>query len=181
MGSLQETFLPASPMVSGKEGHCDPSPPNRAPQSTEAPTVAPTADGTDYVKIIESTVILDHQEAPAWEHVFSEPALKLRLERIFRRCASPNILNKQDGISTHGILLYGRSGTGKTLLAKAIARHSGFTFYNVTMGDMNFMYAGQSERYVRSWKRLGCMADSSIASSRRYSAMPSTTNLPLSS
>lgn len=155
MGSLQGTSLPASPTVSGNEGHCDPPPPNRAPQST----AAPTADGTDYVKIIESTLILDHREAPAWEHVFSDPALKLRLERIFRRCASPNIINKQDGISTHGILLYGRSGTGKTLLAKAIARHSGFTFYNVTMGEMNFMYAGQSERYVRNRKSLGCMAD----------------------
>ena len=104
------------------------------------------ADPTDYVKIIESVIIVDPQEGPAWEHVFADPALKLRLERVFQRCQNPNAVNRRDGISTHGILLYGRSGTGKTLLSKAIARHSGFKLYNVTMGHVNFVYAGQSER-----------------------------------
>lgn len=108
-----------------------------------------TADDMDYVKIIESTVMLDHQEARAWEHVFSDPALKLRLEKTFRLCAIPNILQKQDGISTNGILLYGWSGTGKTLLAKAVARQFASTFYNITMGDIIFRHAGQSERYVK--------------------------------
>lgn len=73
----------------------------------------------------------------------------MRLERIFGLCANPNIIREEDETSTNGVLLYGWSGTGKALLAKEIARIFASTFYNITMGDIIFRYAGQSERYVK--------------------------------
>ncbi len=54
--------------------------------------------------------------------------------------------------STHppkGILLYGLPGTGKTLLAKAVANESGVNFISIKGPQLISRYVGESERGVR--------------------------------
>jgi transitional endoplasmic reticulum ATPase len=50
---------------------------------------------------------------------------------------------------TRGILLYGAPGTGKTLLAKALARQSEANFIAVKGPQLVSMYVGESERAIR--------------------------------
>ena len=48
-----------------------------------------------------------------------------------------------------GIILYGQPGTGKTLLAKAVANESGANFISVKGPELLNRYVGESERGVR--------------------------------
>jgi transitional endoplasmic reticulum ATPase len=48
-----------------------------------------------------------------------------------------------------GILLYGKPGTGKTLLAKAVANESGVNFISIKGPQLINRYVGESERGVR--------------------------------
>jgi transitional endoplasmic reticulum ATPase len=64
----------------------------------------------------------------------------LKYADVFRAC------------NTHpakGILLYGKPGTGKTLLAKAVANESGVNFISIKGPQLINRYVGESERGVR--------------------------------
>jgi len=57
----------------------------------------------------------------------------------------------ESGLKTpRGILLVGRPGTGKTMLAKAIANEAGVPFYALTGGDFQSMWAGVGANRVKA-------------------------------
>lgn len=60
------------------------------------------------------------------------------------------------------ILLYGGSGTGKTLLAKALAHEGGVNFINVQSANVLSRYLGDSERALKDIFRVAKQAAPSI-------------------
>ncbi|MDA2922506.1 CDC48 family AAA ATPase [Patescibacteria group bacterium AH-259-L07] len=61
----------------------------------------------------------------------------------------PFVFDHTHGKQPKGFLLSGKPGTGKTLLAKAMAKESGINFISVTGPDVMNKYPGESERGVQ--------------------------------
>jgi 26S proteasome regulatory subunit T2 len=53
-----------------------------------------------------------------------------------------------------GVILYGEPGTGKTLLAKAVANHTSATFLRVVGSELIQKYLGDGPKMVRELFRV---------------------------
>ena len=66
----------------------------------------------------------------------------------------PDVFKKAGTNPPKGIMLYGKPGTGKTLLAKAVANESGVNFISIKGPQLISRYVGESERGVRETFRM---------------------------
>ena len=85
-----------------------------------------------------------------WEDVGGLEDAKRELREAVEWPLRHAALLQRAGVRTsRGILLYGPTGTGKTLLAKAIASQSGVNFISVKGPALLSKYVGESEKAVR--------------------------------
>jgi transitional endoplasmic reticulum ATPase len=71
------------------------------------------------------------------------------IENIVLPLKNPDLYEKYGIKPPRGLLLYGPPGCGKTLLAKAVAKESGFNFIAVRGPELLSKWVGESERAIR--------------------------------
>ena len=85
-----------------------------------------------------------------WHEVGGLKRIKERLKELIEiPLKKPEILEAMDIAPESGIMLYGPSGTGKTLLAKAIANECGINFIPLEGPEIFGQWLGESEEAIR--------------------------------
>lgn len=93
--------------------------------------------------------MLDSSPGIKWDDIAGlEEAKRVLEEAMVLPLIMPDFFT---GIRTpvKGVLLFGPPGTGKTMLAKAVATECNCTFFNVSSATLASKYRGESERMVR--------------------------------
>ncbi len=74
---------------------------------------------------------------------------KEELQEIVEFLKSPDKFEKLGGKMPHGVLLFGAPGTGKTLLARAVAGEAGVPFFSASASEFVEMFVGVGASRVR--------------------------------
>ncbi len=98
-----------------------------------------------------------------WEDVGGLENIKEELkEAVEWPLKYSEVFKKANTNPPKGILLYGVPGTGKTLMAKAIATESGVNFISVKGPSLISKYVGESERAIREVFKIAKQASPTI-------------------
>ena len=111
------------------------------------------SDFRDAIKDIEPSALREiYVEVPeiAWDEVGGLDEVKDRLkESVEWPLTKPEVFEHFNIKPPRGIVLFGAPGTGKTLLAKAIANEAQANFISIKGPEMISKWVGESERGIR--------------------------------
>jgi cell division protease FtsH len=94
-------------------------------------------------------LMTDSQERVTFEDVAGIDEAKEELEEIIEFLRDPKKFTRLGGRIPKGVLLVGAPGTGKTLLARAIAGEAGVPFFSISGSDFVEMFVGVGASRVR--------------------------------
>jgi len=99
----------------------------------------------------------------SWDEVGGLEEAKSTLKQIIEwPLLYPDLFLKADTTPPKGVLLTGKSGTGKTLLAKAVAHECGVNFISVKGPEMLSKWVGESEKTVREVFKIARLSNPCI-------------------
>ncbi|KAF6154538.1 hypothetical protein GIB67_027811 [Kingdonia uniflora] len=128
--------------------------------STKAPEVVPD---NEFEKRIRPEVIPASEIGVTFADIGALDEIKESLqELVMLPLRRPDLF--QGGLlkPCRGILLFGPPGTGKTMLAKAIANEAGASFINVSMSTITSKWFGEDEKNVRALFTLAAKVSPTI-------------------
>lgn len=105
-------------------------------------------DGEAAKQILNEIVI--QGDVVHWDDIAGlEPAKKALREAVVYPFLRPDLFMGLREPAT-GMLLFGPPGTGKTMLARAVATESKSTFFSISASSLTSKYLGESEKLVRA-------------------------------
>ncbi|PWA61945.1 AAA-type ATPase family protein [Artemisia annua] len=110
------------------------------------------SDGGLDPKLVEmiNSVIVDRSPSVKWEDIAGlEKAKQALLEMVILPTKRKDLFT---GLRrpAKGLLLFGPPGTGKTMLAKAVASESQATFFSISASSLTSKWVGEGEKLVRT-------------------------------
>ncbi|GMJ13595.1 hypothetical protein like AT4G28000 [Hibiscus trionum] len=128
-----------------------------APKVTEAPP------DNEFEKRIRPEVIPANEIGVTFADIGALDETKESLqELVMLPLRRPDLFNGGLLKPCRGILLFGPPGTGKTMLAKAIASEAGASFINVSMSTITSKWFGEDEKNVRALFTLAAKVSPTI-------------------
>ncbi|MFC1838898.1 ATP-dependent zinc metalloprotease FtsH [Thermodesulfobacteriota bacterium] len=97
----------------------------------------------------KARLMTDAQEKVTFEDVAGIDEAKEELQEIIEFLRDPKKFTRLGGRIPKGVLLVGSPGTGKTLLARAIAGEAGVPFFSISGSDFVEMFVGVGASRVR--------------------------------
>jgi cell division protease FtsH len=97
----------------------------------------------------KAKLLSDHQNKVTFEDVAGIEEAKEEVEEIVEFLKDPKKFTKLGGRIPKGVLLMGAPGTGKTLLARAIAGEAGVPFFSISGSEFVEMFVGVGASRVR--------------------------------
>jgi len=97
----------------------------------------------------KARLLTPEQKKVTFEDVAGVPEAKEELEEIIDFLKDPKKFQRLGGKIPKGVLLMGSPGTGKTLLARAVAGEAGVPFFSISGSDFVEMFVGVGASRVR--------------------------------
>jgi cell division protease FtsH len=97
----------------------------------------------------KARMLSESQKKVTFKDVAGVEEAKYELEEIIQFLKDPKRFTKLGGRIPKGVLLIGSPGTGKTLLAKAVAGEAGVPFFSISGSDFVEMFVGVGASRVR--------------------------------
>jgi cell division protease FtsH len=97
----------------------------------------------------KAKLLSDHQKKVTFEDVSGIEEAKDEVEEIVEFLKDPKRFTRLGGRIPKGVLMMGAPGTGKTLLARAIAGEAGVPFFSISGSDFVEMFVGVGASRVR--------------------------------
>ncbi|KAL8251969.1 hypothetical protein R6Q59_035662 [Mikania micrantha] len=123
----------------------------------------PEVPDNEFEKRIRPEVIPANEIGVTFADIGSLDEIKESLqELVMLPLRRPDLFNGGLLKPCRGILLFGPPGTGKTMLAKAIANEAGASFINVSMSTITSKWFGEDEKNVRALFSLAAKVSPTI-------------------
>ncbi|KAJ6748878.1 AAA ATPASE putative-RELATED [Salix purpurea] len=141
----------------GKENEGEEADSENQPKTPEVPP------DNDFEKRIRPEVIPTNEIGVTFADIGALDETKESLqELVMLPLRRPDLFNGGLLKPCRGILLFGPPGTGKTMLAKAIAKEAGASFINVSMSTITSKWFGEDEKNVRALFTLAAKVSPTI-------------------